>query len=165
MAVEFALEPEDIVSARLLAIGIRPRLEFSLFAVALTALLGCSVSPWNFGSLPLLIGVTASLGAFRLIQIGKVKEAAIAAFQRNPTLRRKITASWDDSGVTIQPAGAAPEHISWARLDRLKENERIVLLVQPSGIIHAIPKRAFADKASLAAFKQIARRRQGRSGT
>jgi len=165
MAVEFTLEAEDIASARLLAIGIRPRLEFSLFAAVLGALLGCSISPWNFGSVPLLIGLTATLGAFRLMQIGRVREAAIAAFRRNPTFRRRIVASWDDGGVTIQPAGATPELIRWGYVQRLKENERILLLIQASGNIHAIPKRAFADKASVAAFRRLARRRQGNAGT
>jgi hypothetical protein len=157
MALEFTLEPEDVASARMLAVGIRPRLEFSLFTTVLIALLAGSVSPWSFGSLPLLIGLTASLGAFRLIQIGRIKEAAMAAYQRNPTLRRQICASWDQNCVTIQPAGGALERIPWAGL-RLKENGRIVLLAQPCGMIHAIPKRAFAGKASLADFKRLARR-------
>ena len=158
MAVEFSLDPADVTSARLLAIGIRPRREFWLFAAALAALLACSASPWYFESLPLLIGLTASLGAFRLIQIGRVKEAASAAFRRNPTLRRQFTAAWDGAGVTIQPAGAAAERILWADLQRLKENERILLLVQATGMIHAIPKRAFSNRASLAAFRSLARR-------
>jgi hypothetical protein len=161
--VEYTLDPEDVTSARLLAIGIRPRLEFALFAAAVAALLVWSVSPWSFGSQPLLIGLTASLGAFRLIQIGKVKEAALAAFQRNPTLRQPTVASWDDLGVTIQPAGALTERILWTQLQRLRENERVVLLLQGSGLFHAIPKRAFADKATLDAFRVLARRQQGRT--
>jgi hypothetical protein len=160
--VEYTLDPEDVSSARLLAIGIRPRLEFALFTVAVAALLAWSVSPWSFGSLPLLIGLTASLGAFRLIQIGKVKEAALAAFHRNPTLRQPTAASWDDLGVTIQPAGSLTERILWTQLQRLRENERVVLLVQGPGLIHAIPKRAFADKATLDAFRVLARRQQSR---
>jgi hypothetical protein len=162
MAVEFTLDPEDVASARLLAIGIRPRLEFSLFAAAVAALLACSVSRWSFSSLPLLIGLTASLGAFRLIQIAKVKEAALAAFHRNPTLRRPTAASWDDVGVTIQPAGAMTERILWTQLRRLKENERVVLLSQGTGLMHAIPKRAFSDKASLASFRLLARGHQSK---
>jgi hypothetical protein len=160
--VEYTLDPEDVTSARLLAIGIRPRLEFALFTFAIAALLAWSVSPWSFGSQPLLIGLTASLGAFRLIQIGKVKEAALAAFQRNPTLRQPTVASWDDLGVTIQPAGCLTERILWTQLQRLRENERVVLLLQGSGVFHAIPNRAFADKATLDAFRVLARRQQGR---
>jgi hypothetical protein len=155
--VEYTLDPEDVASARLLAIGIRPRLEFALFTAAIAALLAWSVSPWSFGSLPLLIGLTASLGAFRLIQIGKVKEAALAAFHRNPTLRQPTTAAWDDLGVTIQPASSVTERILWTQLHRFRENERIVLLLQGSDLIHAIPKRAFSDKATLAAFRLLAR--------
>jgi hypothetical protein len=157
-AVEFTLDPADVASARLLAIGIRPRLELSLFSAAVCGLLAWSVSPWSIGALPLLIGLTASLGAFRLIQIGKVKEAAFTAFHRNPTLRRPIAASWDDDGVTIQPAGALTERVSWTQLQRLKENERVLLLLQGAELI-AIPKRAFSDKESLASFRSLARRR------
>jgi hypothetical protein len=157
MAVEFTLDAEDVTSARLLAIGIRPRLELSLFMLVVAALLACSVSPWTFGSLPLLIGLTASLGAFRVIQVGRVKEAALAAFRRNPTLRRHTAASWDDGGVTIQPAGAPPERILWTQLHRFMENGRVLLLAQRSGGLHAIPTRAFPDKQSLAAFRLLAR--------
>src|ERR1700730_1257757 len=155
--VEYTLNAEDVTSARLLAIGIRPRLEFTLFAAAVAALLAWSVSPWSLGSLPLLIGLTASLGAFRLIQIGRVKEAALAAFHRNPTLRQPTTAAWDDLGVTIQPAGALTERILWTQLQRLRENERVVLLLQGAGFSHAIPKRAFANKTMLDAFRVAAR--------
>jgi hypothetical protein len=158
MTVDYTLNPEDITSARLLAIGIRPRLEFGLFAVVVAGLLAWSVSAWSFGSLPLLIGLTASLGGFRLIQIGKVREAAIAAFHRNPTLRRLTVASWDDLGITIYPAAALSERILWSELKPLKENDRIVLLQQATGTIHAIPKRAFSDKATLAGFRALARR-------
>ncbi len=156
-AVEYTLDPEDVCSARLLAIGIRPRMEFSLFAVALAALLGCSVSPWNFEMLPLLIGLTASLGAFRVIQIGRVKLAALDSYRRNPTLRRPTAASWNAGGVTISPAGAAAERIPWQQLRQLRENERILLMLQGASLIHAIPKRAFPDAASLAAFRAFAR--------
>jgi hypothetical protein len=44
-AVEFSLDPADVTSARLLAIGIRARLEFSLFSAAVAALLAWSASP------------------------------------------------------------------------------------------------------------------------
>ena len=162
MALEFTLDPEDIASARLLAIGIRPMPELVLFALAVAALLAWSVSPWSFPLLPLLIGLTACLAAYRVIQIGKVKEAALAAFRRNPTLRRSTAASWDADGVTIQPAGAPPERILWSQLRDLRENERVLLLLQDAGLIHAIPKRAFTDKATLAAFRALARRREGK---
>lgn len=157
MAVQFTLVPEDITAARLLAIGIRPRVELALFAVAVAALLAWSVSPWSFALLPLLTGLTASLGAFRLMQIGKVRETAVAAFRRNPTLRMPTTAAWNDRGVTIQPAGSAAELIPWMELRRLQENERIILLRQHTGTIHAIPKRAFPDKTVLAAFRLASR--------
>ena len=124
MAVEYTLDPEDIASARLLAIGIRPRLEFALFAATIAGELGLSVSPWSFGSLPLLIGLTASLGAFRLMQISKVKGAAAAAFRRNETLRRVTVASWDADGISIQPTASVCERILWAELQPLKENDR-----------------------------------------
>lgn len=154
MPVLYTLDPEDIAAARLLAIGIRPRLELTLFALAVAALLGWSVSPWSFALLPLLIGLTASLGAFRLIQIGKVREAALTAFRRNPTLRRPTTALWDERGVTIEPAGSTAEFIPWTDMHRLVENERLLLLVQHGGQMHAIPKRAFPDKAVTAAFRR-----------
>jgi hypothetical protein len=156
-AVEFTLDAEDVASARLLAIGIRPRFELALFVAALSALLAGSVSPWSFGSLPLLIGLTASLGAFRLMQIGKVKQTALAAYRRNPTWSRTTAACWDGGGVTIQPAGVPAERIAWTQLRRVKENQRIVLLIQ-AGSMHAIPKRAFSDKTSLAAFRALAGR-------
>jgi hypothetical protein len=154
--VEYTLDAEDIASARLLALGIRPRVEFSLFALVVAGLLGWSVSPWSFGSLPLLIGLTASLGAFRLMQIGKLKEAALASFQRNPTLRRLTAAAWDEHGVTIQPANSLTERILWTELRRLRENERIVLLMQAGQLMHAIPKRAFPDRAALQSFRALA---------
>lgn len=157
MAVEYTLDPEDIASARLLAIGIRPKLELALFAVAVAGELALSISPWNFG-LPLLIGLTASLGAFRIMQINKVKEAAAAAFQRNHTLRSVTVASWDADGITIQPATSISERILWTELKPLKENDRVLLFQQKSGNIHAVPKRAFPDKAALAAFRNLARR-------
>jgi hypothetical protein len=113
MAVDYSLDPEDIACARLLAIGVRPRLEFAVFAVGLAALLAWSVSPWTFTMLPLLIGLTAGLGGFRLMQIAKVRQASQAAYDRNPTLRRRTGAAWDDRGITIQPSGASPELIPW----------------------------------------------------
>jgi len=157
MAVEYTLNAEDITSARLLAIGIRPKLEFGLFAASVAALLAWSVSPWRITILPLLIGLTASLGAFRLIQIGKVREAALAAFRRNPTLRLPTTAEWDERGVTIQPAGSLTERILWTEMQRLRENERVILLLEGVGFSHAIPKRAFPNKTILDAFRIAAR--------
>jgi hypothetical protein len=158
--IEYTLDAEDIASARLLALGIRPRVEFSLFALVVAGLLGWSVSPWSFGSLPLLIGLTASLGAFRLIQIGKLKEAALANYRRNPTLRSLTAAMWDEHGVTIQPANSLTERILWTELRRLRENERIVLLVQAGQLMHAIPKRAFPDSAALQNFRALATSRK-----
>jgi YcxB-like protein len=157
MAVEYTLNADDISSARLLAVGIRPKIELGLFAAAVAALLAWSVSPWRITILPLLIGLTASLGAFRLMQIGKVKEAAMAAFRRNPTLRLPTTAEWDERGVTIQPAGSLTERILWTELQRLRENERLILLLQGVGFSHAIPKRAFPNKTMLDAFRAAAR--------
>jgi hypothetical protein len=158
MAVEYTLNVDDITSARLLAIGIRPKLEFGLFAASVAALLAWSVSPWRITILPLLIGLTASLGAFRLMQIAKVKEAAMAAFSRNPTLRLPTAATWDERGVTIQPAGSLTERVLWTELQSLRENERVVLLFQGVGVSHAIPKRAFPNKTMLEAFRVAARR-------
>jgi hypothetical protein len=163
VAVEYTLNPDDITDARLLAIGIRPKVELASFAVVVAGLLAWSVSPWSLGSLPLLIGLTASLGGFRLIQIAKVRDTALAAFQRNPTLRRLTTASWDEDGVTIQPALSPPERIAWRQLRPLKENARIVLLQQKTGHLHAIPRRAFLDKAMLVGFRNLARRGIGDS--
>jgi hypothetical protein len=157
VSVEYTLDAQDIASARLLAIGIRPRLEFVLFAIAVAAELAWSVSPWNFNGLSLLIGLTACLGAFRLMQINKVAEGADAAFRRNPTLRRPIVASWDMDGFTIQPLSSPCERILWTDLQCLKENERVVLLQQKGGLLHAIPKRAFPDKAALAVLRRRAR--------
>jgi len=157
MAVEYTLDPQDIASARLLAIGIRPKLEFGLFAAAVAGELALAVSPWNFGLLPLLIGLTASLGAFRLMQINKVKEAAAAAFRRNETLRRVTHASWDADGISIQPTASMCERLPWAELQPLKENDRVILFQQKTGLIHAIPKRAFQDKGALAAVRNLAR--------
>jgi hypothetical protein len=155
MIVDYTLDAEDIASARLLALGIRPRLEFLAFAVAMAAMLVWSVSPWSYNLLPLLIGLTACLGGFRLTQIGKVRQAASEAFRRNPTLRQVTSATWNDRGVTIHPSAAPAEEIPWVELKTLKENERIVLL---HGVrnIHAIPKRAFADKDQLAALRRLA---------
>ena len=75
LPIEYTLEAEDIASARLLALGVRPRVEFGLFAAALVGLSAISVSNLSFGTLPLLIGLTACLGAFRLTQINKVRQA------------------------------------------------------------------------------------------
>ena len=157
LPIEYTLEAEDIASARLLALGVRPRVEFSLFAAALVGLSAISVSNLSFATLPLLIGLTACLGAYRLTQINKVRQAAAAAFKRNATLRSATIAMWDDEGVSIQPATALVERIPWSELGAFKENERIVLFQQRSGAIHAIPKRAFADKAVLAGLRRTAR--------
>jgi hypothetical protein len=157
LPIEYKLQAEDIASARLLAIGVRPRVEFSLFAAVLIGLSALSVTNLSFGSLPLLIGLTACLGAFRLTQINKVRQAAAAAFKRNDTLRRVTIALWDDQGVSIQPADAIVERIPWSALEAFKENERIVLFEQKSRAIHAIPKRAFPDKAVLATLRRTAR--------
>lgn len=154
--VEYTLQAEDIASARLLALGVRPRVEFSLFAAVLIGLSALTVSSLSFGSLPLLIGLTACLGAFRITQINKVRQAAAAAFKRNDTLRRVTIALWDDQGVSIQPADAIVERIPWSELEAFKENERIVLFQQKSRALHAIPKRAFPDKAVLAALRRTA---------
>jgi len=161
MLVEYTLEPADVTAARLLAIGIRPRLELAVFAVAVGMLLGWSVSPWKFDMLPLLIGLTASLGAFRMMQISKVNEMAMTAYHRNATLRMPTVASWDENGVSIQPAGAPVERIAWRQLQRLRENERVFLLLQPNGVMHAIPKRAFAEPMMLASFRRLARSHAG----
>jgi hypothetical protein len=157
LPIEYTLQAEDIASARLLALGVRPRFEFSLFAAALLCLSAISVSNLNFGMLPLIIGLTACLGAFRLTQINKVRAAAAAAFTRNATLRRLTIAMWDDEGVSIQPADALVERIPWRELAAFKENERVVLFRQNSGAIHAIPTRAFSDKAVLGALRRTAR--------
>ena len=157
MSVEYTLDPQDIAAARLLAIGIRPKLEFVLFAIAVATELALSVSPWNFNGLSLLIGLSACLGAFRLMQINRVKEGADAAFRRNPTLRRATVASWDMDGVTIQPLSSPGERVLWTDLQCLKENERVVLLQQKGGLMHAIPKRAFPDRAALAVLRRRAR--------
>jgi YcxB-like protein len=155
--IEYTLEADDIASARLLALGVRPRLEFSLFAAVLAGLAAVSVSNLTVGMLPLIIGLTACLGAFRITQINKVRQAAAAAFKRNETLRRLTIALWDDGGVSIQPANALVERIEWSELAAFKENERIVLFQQNGGAIHAIPKRAFTDKTQLAALRRTAR--------
>lgn len=157
MVVDYTLNPDDITAARLLAVGIRPQLELAVFAIAITALLAWSVSPWSYPLLPLLIGLTACLGGFRLTQIAKVRQAALIAFQRNPTLRRPTAASWDDRGVSIHPASAVTEKILWCELQALKKNQRIVLLQQHGGTIHAIPRRAFVDKTQLAQLERLAR--------
>ena len=154
--IEYTLQQEDIASARLLALGVRPRIEFSVFAAVLIVLFALSMSNLRFGSLPLLIGLTACLGAFRLTQINKVRQTAAAAYKRNETLRRATIAMWDDDGVSIQPADAIVERIPWSDLEAFKENERIVLFQQKSRAIHAIPKRAFADKAVLAGLRRKA---------
>jgi YcxB-like protein len=157
--VEYTLEAEDIASARLLALGVRPRVEFSLFAAALIGLSALTVSNLSFGSLPLLIGLTACLGAFRLTQINKVRQAAAAAFKRNATLRRVTIAVWDDEAVSIQPADTIVERIPWSEIEAFKENERIVLFQQKSRALHAIPKRAFPNKAVLAELRRTAQAR------
>lgn len=157
MVIEYTLDPEDITSARLLAIGIRPRLELALFVAVISGMLAWSISPWSYPMLPLLIGLTAGLGGFRIMQIGQVRQAAAAAFARNSTLRSLTAVSWDDRGVIIHPAAGQAERILWSDLRALKENERVVLLQQRSGSIHAIPQRALTDKAMLASLRRLAR--------
>jgi hypothetical protein len=162
--IEYTLDAEDVAAARLLALGVRPRLEFALFAAVLVALVALSLSSLRLGAvpLPLLIGLTACLAAFRVTQITKVRQAALAAFKRNDTLRQPTAAIWDDEGVTIQPQTAMIERISWTALKAFKENERIVLFQQKSGALHAIPKRAFTEKAALVALRRKARARINR---
>jgi hypothetical protein len=122
----------------------------------LIALVALSVSPWRFGTIPLLIGLTACLGAFRITQISKLRQAAAIAFKRNDTLRQVTVAMWDDGGITIQPLTAISERIPWSALKAFKENERIVLF-QQANALHAIPKRAFPNKLALSALRKKAR--------
>jgi hypothetical protein len=156
LPIEYTLDAQDVAAARLLAIGIRPRVEFTLFAVVLITLVALSVSPWVFGTIPLLVGLTACLGAFRITQISKVREAATTAFKRNETLRQVTVAMWDDAGITIQPLTAIIERIPWSALKAFKENERVVLF-QQANALHAIPKRAFPNKVALQALRRKAR--------
>jgi hypothetical protein len=164
MAIEYTLDVEDVAAARLLAIGIRPRLELALFVAAIAGEFALSVSSISMAPLPLLTGLTASLAAFRLFQINRVREAAAAAFRRNHTLRSLTAASWDDAGITIQPLAALSERILWKELQPLQENGRVILFRQASGQLHAFPKRAFQDKAALAAFRNFARARSRAAG-
>jgi hypothetical protein len=157
VSIEYTLDAQDVAAARLLALGVRPRLEFALFAAALAGLAALSISPVSFGSPRLLIGLTACLGAFRLMQINKVRQEAVAAFNRNPTLRQATVAAWDEEGVTIQPLTAMVERISWSALKGVKENARVIVFLQRSGAIHAVPKRAFPDKAALDQLRRKAR--------
>jgi hypothetical protein len=161
LPIEYTLDAQDVAAARLLGVGIRPRIEFTIFAVVLIGLAALSVSPWTFNTAPLLIGLTACLGAFRITQIGKVREAAAIAFKRNDTLRQVTVAMWDDGGITIQPLTAIIERIPWSALQAFKENERIVLF-QQANALHAIPKRAFPNKAALQALRKKARAELGR---
>jgi hypothetical protein len=156
LPIEYTLDAQDVAAARLLAIGIRPRVEFTIFAVVLITLVALSVSPWVFGTIPLLVGLTACLGAFRITQISKVREAATTAFKRNETLRQVTVAMWDDAGITIQPLTAIIERIPWSALKAFKENERVVLF-QQANALHAIPKRAFPNKVALQALRRKAR--------
>jgi hypothetical protein len=156
LPIEYTLDAQDVAAARLLAIGIRPRVEFTIFAVVLITLVALSVSPWVFGTIPLLVGLTACLGAFRITQISKVREAATTAFKRNETLRQVTVAMWDDAGITIQPLTAIIERIPWTALKAFKENERVVLF-QQANALHAIPKRAFPNKVALQALRRKAR--------
>jgi hypothetical protein len=159
--IEYTLRPQDIAAARLLALGVRPRLEFALFAAVLSAMVALTVSPWSFGSLRLIIGLTACLGAFRLAQINKVRQAAALAFNRNPTLRQTTVAAWDDEGILIQPQNALVERISWTALRSVKENARVVVFLQRSGALHAIPKHAFPNRTVLDQLRRTARARIG----
>jgi YcxB-like protein len=154
--IEYTLDAQDVAAARLLGVGIRPRVEFTIFAVVLITLVALSVSPWAFGTIPLLIGLTACLGAFRIMQISKLRQAAAIAFKRNETLRQVTVAMWDEGGITIQPLTAIIERIPWSALQAFKENERVVLF-QQADALHAIPKRAFPNKAVLAALRKKAR--------
>jgi len=160
--IEYNLDAQDVAAARLIALGVRPRIEFALFAAALIGLTALSVSRFSFGSVRLLIGLTACLGAFRLMQVNKVRQAAVATFNRNPTLRQATVATWDEEGITIQPLTAMVERISWSTLEGVKENARVLVFLQPSGAIHAVPKRAFPDKAALDQLRRKARAGVGR---
>jgi hypothetical protein len=159
--IEYTLNPQDVAAARLLALGVRPRLEFALFTAVLAGMVALTVSPWSFATLRLLIGLTACLGAFRLAQINKVRQAATVAFNRNPTLRQVTVAAWDDEGILIQPLNAMVERVSWTTLGSVKENARVVVFLQRSGAIHAIPKRAFPSRSALDQLRRTARARIG----
>jgi hypothetical protein len=165
LAVEYTLDAQDVAAARLLALGVRPRIEFAVFSAALIGLAALSASPVSSGSPRLLIGLTACLGAFRLTQINKVRQSAVQAFKRNPTLRRATVATWDEEGITIQPLEGMLERISWTALKGVRENARVIVFVQRSGAIHAVPKRAFADKAALDQLRLKARAGSAGRGT
>jgi hypothetical protein len=93
-----------------------------------------------------------------------VRQAAVVAFKRNETLRQVTVAVWDEGGVTIQPLTAMIERIPWSSLESFKENERIVLFQQKGRALHAIPKRAFPNKAAIAALRHKARAELRRAG-
>ena len=98
--------------------------------------------------LPLLIGLTACLGAFRLTQINKVRQAAAAAFKRNATLRQ---CDHRDVGRCGRQHPTGRRRRREDSVERARSRSRRMSASSCSskerGAIHAIPKRAFADKA------------------
>ena len=157
MAVEYTLTSEDITSARLLGLGMRPKSEGMVVLLILAVLVALALSAWDFRALPVMIISVVVAGAIRAGAMVKAQDGAVAAFRSNPILRQRTSALWDGTGVTIQPTGFGATHLPWDQLRELRENERIVLLIQRSGIFHGIPKRAFPDVATLSELQTLAK--------
>jgi hypothetical protein len=161
VAVEYTLTSEDVTSARLLGLGMRPKSEGVVVLLLLGVLFVLTLSAWNFRALPVMIISVVVAGAIRAGAMVKAQDGAIAAFRSNPILRQRTSALWDETGVTIQPTGFDATHLPWNQLRELREDGRIVLLILRSGIFHGIPKRAFPDVATLSELQSLAKSKIG----
>jgi hypothetical protein len=152
MAVSFTLTPQDVASARMRAAGVFPKSEIFGTLGAFTLVIALSLTRFELPMTGLITGGIGAFAAARLIAVSRIQDGALAAFRANSQLRARTDASWDDRGVTVQPSGFGAVTVPWSDVIRILENERLVLLVQRTGIFHAIPKRAFSDAAALREF-------------
>ena len=157
MAVSFTLTPQDLASARMRAAGVFPKPEILGSIAAFALVMGLSLTRFELPMTGLIAGGIGAFTAVRLIAVSRIQDGALAAFRANPQLRARTDASWDDRGVTIRPSGFDAVTVSWGDMSRILENKRVVLLVQRTGIFHAIPKNAFSDTAAVREFCAYAR--------
>ena len=157
MTVSFTLTPQDVASARLRAAGAFPKAEILGTIGAFAIVIGLSFTRFQLPMTGLIGGGIGAFAAARLIAVSRIQDGALAAFRANPQLRAKTDVLWDERGVTLHPSGFDAVTVPWGDVSRILQNERLVLLVQETGIFYAIPKSAFSDAAAMREFCAYAR--------
>jgi hypothetical protein len=73
-------------------------------------------------------------------------------FRQQKSFGRPFELSWDEGGVHAKDGNGEYRH-SWVDFIRWRENERLIVLSLSDAMFLMVPKRAFAEEASLDAFR------------